>query len=365
MNHITRRLAQGTALAAIAAGIVMAGGSIANAATPHQAPAAATVHATEHAAVRARVGTTQGFNLYNYSAETLDFVKVTGSLPAPPEAPILPGQHVNFELPDPMFSNDTGTAYYNVMSPDGTQVANLKVGFSDDNTNDRGFWGYQVTDMAGNPTTGYVIPDDTQDTTLHFEDAKGSPQATQNLAAGAIAEQSVADSVCKAEQSACTFSGVKENTGWSDWKLIAQAYNGQDVAGNLNAGNSYIDQTTDTWGATVTAGGQLGPVNASVQASYSHAVTTGTQFNISQTATEQPKDTTYIWGEFWQYQDTGNMTIHLGNTTWNLPDLTYYNADNTASDPMGFQNTETAGNVMLPGNATLPNSASTPPLTSN
>jgi hypothetical protein len=356
MNRIARRLAQATAITAVAGVVTMCGAGIASAATP------TTPHPTTPDNEASPVDSTQGFNLYNYSAETLDYVKVTGKLPAPPTAPIVAGQKVNFEIPSPFWSDDTGSVYYNVMDPDGTQVANLVINFSSGQVAGAGYWNYTVTNMAGKTITTMEIPDNPDGTSLHFEDASGSPQDAQSLPAGSAAEQQMIKNLCSTGEASCKFTDVQQNEGWSDWKLVAQAYNGQSVEDQLNAGNSYIDQTTDTWGATVTAGGQLGPVNSSVQVSYQHAVTTGTQFNISQTATEPPGDTTYIWAEVWQYQDSGSMLVTLGNTTWTLPGLTYYNADNTVSDPIGFQSTSTTGQVILPGDSTLPNSASTPPL---
>jgi hypothetical protein len=346
----------GLAATLVGCALALAGGGTAMAATPN------TSHpATPHPGSTS-VGSTQGFNLYNYSAETLDYVKVTGKLGAPPTAPIVAGQKVNFEIPSPFFSDDTGSVYYNVMDPSGTQVANLVINFSSGQVAGAGYWTYTVTNMSGQALTTMEIPDNPDGTSLHFEDASGSPQDSQSLPAGSAAEQDMIKSLCSTGEASCKFADVQQNEGWSDWKLVAQAYNGQSVEDQLNAGNSYLDQTTDTWGATVTAGGQLGPVNSSVQISYQHAVTTGTQYNISQTATEPPEDTTYIWAQVWQYQDSGSMLVTLGNTTWTLPGLTYYNADNKVSDPIGFQSTNTTGQVTLPGDSTLPNPASTPPL---
>jgi hypothetical protein len=351
MNRITNRLIKGAAIAAVTGAIAMCGAGVASAATPNATTA--VTHPTTSRGVSANKGATQGFNLSNFSAETLDFVKVTGKLPAPPTAPILPGQKVNFELPDPVFGIDTGTVYYNVMGPDGTQVAKFQVGFSDDNTNGDGFWGADVTNMQGGQDTSYVVPDSTQGTNVHFEDATSSPTATQNLTAGSADEQSVIKSVCTANSGACNFSSVTQTEGWSQSKLIAEGYNGQTVEDTLTAGKSYIDQTTDTWGATVTAQGELGPITSSVEASYEHAVTTGTQLDVSDAAAILPGYTTYIWGSVYQYADTGTFVAHLGNTTWTMPGVTIYSADDTVANPLTYSTSQTAGDVILPPDSIL------------
>lgn len=129
MNHFTRRVTQGMAATAVTGGLVMGFAGVAGASTL----ATRSLAARPAAATRTNRGvapapeSTLGFNLINYSAETLDFVKTTGSLPAPPTAPLTAGQQVNFELPEPVWSDKYGSAYYNVMAADRTQIGTMRL----------------------------------------------------------------------------------------------------------------------------------------------------------------------------------------------------------------------------------------------
>jgi hypothetical protein len=116
---------------------------------------------------RTSVGSTQGFNLYNYSADTFDFVKTDGKLPAPPTGPITTATKVNFEIDSPAFSVDSGSAYYNVVAPDGSQVGTFKLTlYSNGDADFSQTWtnGYQLVGTGG-----------TGDSNIYIEDAVGSP----------------------------------------------------------------------------------------------------------------------------------------------------------------------------------------------
>jgi hypothetical protein len=235
-----------------------------------------------------------------------------------------------------------------VIGPDGAQIGTFNATLYSNGDS-------KFSDTYMNTEKLISVTATNTDDDIYIEDGVGSPNTTQNLAGGSSAEQSVISSVCDTNRGACSFSNVTETTDWSQPKLIAQGYNRQTVRDTLNAGKNYTDQTTDTWGATVTAQGELGPVTASVQASYSHAVTTGTELDVSDTATELPDYTTYIWGRVWQYVDSGTFVAHLGNTTWTMPDVTIYSADNNPDNPITFVSTQTPGDVTLPPNSVLNN----------
>lgn len=362
MNRIARATLAGAALTSLAGGAVVAGTGAANAqtTTPHQPTTPHARHVTtahtrkRSAAHRQRVtapvsslGSTIGFNLYNYSAETLDYVKTTGSLPAPPTAPITAGHRVNFELPQPVFSSDKGSAYYNVMSADGTQIGTMELDLTDPNGNGNDIWSVTYKDMDGNTlktmtTSGNPINNDG----IYVEDTVGSDASTQVLTAGSDAEQTILDSVCQTVSSACTFDATSETKSYSAPKLLAQGYNGSSEDSEITANNGYTDSTTDTWGAAITAESELGPIKASVQANYSHAVSESTDFSTSYQGAVSPGDTGYVSVEVPQYVDSGTMTIHLGNTTWTLPGITVDSA--IPGGTLMYEYSQVTGNVPQP-----------------
>jgi hypothetical protein len=354
MNRFTRRVTHGMAATAVTGGLVMGFAGVAGASTLSTPslgarPAAAT---STHRSVAPQPESTMGFNLINNSAETLDFVKTTGSLPAPPTAPLTTAQQVNFELPAPTWSYDSGTAYYNVMSPNGTQIGTLQVWMKSNQS-----WTVSFFDMNGKPMNTMTYAQGLNDNTdIYIEDAVGSPNSSQSLPAASSAEQSFLQATTQRGKGSSSFTDVTETKAWSDPTLIAQAYNGQSVADELTTGKSYTFQTTDTWGVAVTAGLEIKALSASVQLSYSHAITTGTEEDTSYQATVQPGDTTYIWGQVWQYVDTGTFKVKLGNTTWTLPGVTVYSA--VPNVALTYRSTEVSGDHPLPAGTVLQNGGS-------
>jgi hypothetical protein len=347
MNRTARLALASTALVSLTGILSTATAAAAHAQTPPtEHPVVMRHHGHHHLHQSPVLGMTQGYNLYNYSAETFDYVKTTGSLPAPPTAPLTPGHMVNFELPAPFFGNTSGSVDYNVIGPDGTQIGTLNVGMTTNLSAPGGDFGYTFSDMKGDPLTTMTIPDNTDGQTMHLEDTKGSANSTQTYAAGSAEQQTIVNSVCQTISSACTFGADSEKTGYSAPRLLAEAYNGGTEDTQVTANNGYSDSTTDTWGAAITAESEFGPIKASVQANYSHAISTSTDFSTSYQAPVQAAHTTYIWAQIPQYQDTGTFTVKLGNTTWTLPGFEVDSA--IKGDPLMYSNTQAAGDVPLP-----------------
>jgi len=350
-NRLIHNLTRG-AVAVAATGGLMAGlAGVASAAPgPAHTPQVQTGHGmvehhenlgSAHGSQHGNLRSTMGFNLYNYGADTLQFVKTDGQLPAPDTSPMTTGAQRNFELPAPIFSTASGSTYYNVDAPNGTQVGSFKITFWSG-----GQWSISQS-MTGNNKLDFVQGSDDPDD-IYVEDAVGSDNASQlqTMAPGSSAEQSFLQQTTQQGIGSSNFTDVTQTTQWSKPTLIAQAYNGQSVADELTTGKSYNFSTTDTWGVNVTAGFELKAFNASVEGTYSHGVTTGTEEDTSYQATVQPGYTSYIWGQVWQYVDDGTMVVKVGNTTWSLPGVIVYNAvPNTA---LTYSSTEASGQHLLP-----------------
>jgi hypothetical protein len=251
------------------------------------------------------------------------------------------GAKRDFEVPAPLFSTDRGSAYYNVIAPNGTQVGSFKATFWSG-----GQWDVSWS-MPANDKLEVVQGSNNVDA-LYVEDAVGSENASQpqTMSPGSSAEQSFLEQTTQQGIGSSNFTDVTQTTQWSKPTLIAEAYNGQSVADELTTGKNYTFSTTDTWGVNVSAGFELKAFNASVEGTYSHAVTTGTEEDTSYQATVQPGYTSYIWGQVWQYADDGTMVVKIGNTTWSLPGVIVYNAvPNTA---LTYSSTEASGEHLLP-----------------
>jgi hypothetical protein len=347
MAHFTRRIAQGVAVSAATGALLAALAGMAGASTLPASSAKPATATNSYSGVGSPQSTV-GFNLIDNSAETFDFVKTDGSLPAPPTAPITTGHSVNFEINGSWIHYYSGTAYYNVMNTAGAQIGTMQL-----KVDNNGGWSFSDTYSDNEKLTavaGANNPDN-----VYIDDAVGSPNTSQSLPAGSAAEQSFIQATTQLGIGSSSFGDVTQTTAWSKPTLIAQAYNAQSVSNDLTTGKSYVFQTTDTWGVAVTAGVEIKIFNASVQGSYSHAVTTGTQEDTSYQATVQPDHTTYIWGSVWQYVDTGTVTVKLGNTTWTLPGVTVYNA--VPNSALTYSSSEVQGDVPLPAGTVQDNGA--------
>ncbi|SDJ50708.1 hypothetical protein SAMN05444157_3704 [Frankineae bacterium MT45] len=340
MNETMKRLARRTgAITAITGTLAMVACGVATAATPTATPGGSSGGAQS-------VQSTQGFNVYNYSAETYKFVKVTGALPAPDEHDFTPGQKRNFEMPVEAFKHTTGEAYYDVYGPnDGPQTGTMTISLNSDDA-----WDVNFYNMDGSQNTALTVPDSLFGTTMHLEDAAWSPAAQQTFAPGSPQEQGVLQQLCQNDPSACTFKATHETVTNSSKRLLAEGYNGAPVGGGdstLTADNGYTDSTTDEWGGSVSAEASvLGMVDVQVQATYNHSVEKSTDFSTSWSIPVPPQQTGYIWAEIPQYEDTGTFTVHLGNDNWVLPGVTFDNA--VPKGVIMYSNTFANGNVPQP-----------------
>jgi hypothetical protein len=234
MNRFTRRVTQGMAATAVTGGLVMSFAGVAGASTL----AAPSLGGRTASATRANRGvapapeSTLGFNLINDSAETLNFVKTTGSLPAPPTAPLTAGQQVNFELPDPVWTDKYGSAYYNVMGANGTQIGTMRLDLDTSPSSTVTFY-----DMNGQPLTTMTCETGSNNGfDIYVEDAVGSPNTSQSLPAGSAAEQSFIQYVdtgtlnIKLGNTTWTLPGV---TVYSAVLNTALRYSSSEVTGNV------------------------------------------------------------------------------------------------------------------------------------
>ncbi|SOD72558.1 hypothetical protein SAMN05892883_1942 [Jatrophihabitans sp. GAS493] len=338
MNVNVKRLAvRSGALTAIAGTLLMVGCGVSEAATPAGTTSGGGVHAVQ---------STQGFNVYNYSAETYKFDKVTGSLPAPDTHDFMPGQKRNFEMPVEAFKHTTGEAYYTVYGPDnGPQTGTMTISLNSDDA-----WDVEFYNMDGSQNTALTVPDNPMGTTMHLEDAPWSTAAQQTFTPGSSDEQTVLQQLCENDSSACTFKATGETITRSAARLLAEGYNGAPSGGGdstLTADNGYTDTTTDEWGGSVSAEASvLGMVDVQVQATYSHSVEKSTDFSTSWSVPVPPGETGYIWAEIPQFEDTGTFTVHLGNDNWVLPGVTFDNA--VPKGVLMYSNTFASGNVPQP-----------------
>ncbi len=337
MKIVTKKLAMRSgATAALVSAVLASGCATSFAATPAATPSPSSP---------ASLTWSQGFNMTNDSAETYDFVRVTGKLPAPNTAPLLPGATDNFEIPVKVGTHQHGSAYFNVMAPGGAaQIGTLEVDLNTD-----GAWNVEYFDMSGNRSLDIIPSNDYANTHFSLLDEPGSAATNQTYTAGSAAEETALQQVCATNVTQCTFTTTSETQGYSSQKLLAEAYNsaGASSPSSLTANNGYSDATTTQWGGSATVGGSImGIVDAEVSANYSHSVEDTTDFSTSYQIPVPAGETGYIWAQIPQYIDSGTFTVHLGNTTWTMPGVQFINGD--TKGVISYSDSFAQGNVPLP-----------------
>ena len=293
---------------------------------------------------RGKLRQTEGYNVYNDSAETLVYVSTTGNVGVPPTAPMVPGSMVNLEVPATVFHDYSGHVTWNIVSPTGASVGTLVVG-----VDELGNSSEQFTATGGGTLTTMTAQGSAIDgtgETISIVDAKGSPATQTTYAPGSDAEQAALTNLCSSNPKACTFTPTAK-TNVKVPALLAEAYNGGD-AGNstLETDTGFQSATTDTWGVSLTTQVTIaGIVQVGVTANYGQSVHKDYTFQTNYSIPVAQGETGYIYGAIPKIQYTGTFTAVLGNTTFTLPGVSYL-SPNTDSI-VEYSNTSAEGNVPL------------------
>ena len=336
-----KRIARaGIAATVVGCALTLAAGGAANAATPPSHTTAPTAGARP-----SPKQITEGFDVYDYSAETLVYNGYTGSVHTPPTTPRVPGSMTNYEISASFVKTYTGDMHYLVENPQGQTVGTLDIWMDDNGDSSALFRNPDGSAM----TTMIAVGTDTNDGNgqhIYIEDAKGSPATQTTLNAGTADEQSAITSICNSGIGKCTFA-VTSETDITTPTFIDYGYNSSDSPTQANVTKTVETGTSDQWGVAVTAGGKIyGIVNASVQVSYNHTVSTSTSWQTGATYGVIGYGTGYIWADLPNYLDTGTWTAKLGNTTFTLPGVSYTNPDPKAA--IGYTTATACGDLPTP-----------------
>jgi len=345
-KSIIASLAGGVAI--VAAASLLVGIHIGGASAPSNVDFAsrqAVASSRNHdAAARGNLRASVGYNVYNDSAETLIYVKTTGSVGVPPTAPMVPGSMVNLEVESSPFEDYSGHVTWNIVSSDGASIGTVVVGVDDSGIPTAVFTTTGGGDLSQMTAQGSAMTGNGE--TISIVDAKGSPATQTTYAPGSDAEQAALTNLCSSNPKACTFTPTAK-TGVKVPALLAEAYNGGD-AGNstLETDTGFQSATTDSWGASLTTQVTIaGIVQVGVTATYGQAYTTTYTFQTNYAIPVAQGETGYIYGAIPKIQYTGTFTAVLGNTTFTLPGVSYLspNTDNIVE----YSNTSAKGNVPL------------------
>jgi hypothetical protein len=219
---------------------------------------------------------------------------------------------------------DAGGVTYSILNNDGAVVGTLSSGMHilSVNSNEVSCFGRVGTctpaadgTFHGGNTVTYLDPPGT----VH----NIPPEQSQ-------AQAATLKRFCAENNSAtCTFTPTSEQEFDSPLHQVGAAVSNKTDINQLTT--IEVEDTvgsTDSVGVEVNVGGKIfGVVNASISARYEHQWTRQHTFRQSVGVTLPPRNKCYVTVTTPMRRDTGNFTMKLGNTTWNLTGV-YFDSPN-------------------------------------
>jgi hypothetical protein len=304
--------------------------------------------------------TTDGFHVYDYSQwpiQLIDFAgEFSGGHPQLGQV-ITPGNgYHDFELTYNFATNTYGDVSYRLLNNQPGDV-HIEPTFEIGGTNTVN----AVCDLS--EPVGACTPSTSTkgQSNVYYKDAPGTvvnvPASDAQAQANVLAQQCV-----NGNASTCQFTPTGETEFDSPAHQVGRALiNNTSEEQNTTIGGSDTVGSSNSVDVGTEVGGKIaGLVSVKVSANYSHAWEQSHTFE--QTVQINCKASSKCWLSAVQpmYRDTGNFTLTLGNTTWNLPGV-YFDSP----DPSGDGAYEVNETSLTPNEkATLPKGL-TSPLTSD
>lgn len=152
-----------------------------------------------------------------------------------------------------------------------------------------------------------------------------------NLPAGqGQAQADVLNRICTAGQATCTFTPTsRDENAWTGQQQIGDAWGNERTT-------PYTKEFTASKSIELTQSVEVGAsvkltiakiFEASISAKYSTGSKTSETYTDKTTLTVQPGTMTWPVGNFPVITDTGDFTVQMGNTTWNLTGVTFTHPD--------------------------------------
>jgi hypothetical protein len=274
---------------------------------------------------------TQGFHVYDLSRYPIKLIKVTGGEfdGTPPIGSVLqPGEgYQDFEEVYKFLASDQGTAVYALVGDNGqTGWAYFNATMAVDDVN-QAFSGCTTSYGVCTPGNGL-----SSGSTLTLYDQPGT---VFDIPAGQGQAQAAALKQFCAEDNAatCTFTANSEAKIDSPSHQVGDALsNPTDEDQDTRLSTSDTVETTDSVDVGLKVGAKIaGVVEVSVEAKYGHKWTQEHTFTQDVTVHCPPHHKCWIDAVDPMLRDTGDFTMTLGNTTWQLHDVYFDSPDPNGS----------------------------------
>jgi hypothetical protein len=320
------------------------------------AVAAAAISATAAIAPPSAAAATRGFHIYNWSSYSLRLDRMDGDFSGgnPGLGSVLQpgvGYH-DFELTYNFLSPfDAGGATYSILNNDGAVVGTLSSGM-------------HILSVSSNEVSCFVrvgTCTPSTDGTFHggntvtYLDQPGSVHnipPEQSQAQLAALKQFCADN----NSATCTFTPTSEAKIESPSHVVGKPVsNTSDVEDETTLTVKDTVGTTDSVGIDVKVGGKiLGVVEASITGKYEHEWTEEHTFSQSVTVRLPPHQKCWVEATSPMLRDTGNFTMKLGNTTWNLTGVYFDTPDPNGTDELVIRCADLTASELAAGSSLGP-----------
>ena len=296
-------------LAVTLGALALAGGAAAVMAPAASASAPPAAHGGP-AATQSKVGFSSGFHIYNYTGApiTLAYINGSGNFEGrPPDGAVLnPGSYQDIEVQYRFMDPQEDMPVY--ATPNGHVNAVLDINGEGDPSVKR-----CSVDAGVCTTDGYM--------SVYFLD---SPGTVNNL--GPDQKQAQADVLkqfCDHNPAAqCQFTNVTETKDQynSAWQFFTSAENDDYTNdGQLTAGTEHTLETSQSIEISAELKVSIKEiVDMGISATYGHEWSTSHTFKTEYSHPVAPRSIGEIDGAAPVIRDTGDFTVTLGNTTWNL-----------------------------------------------
>ena len=310
-------------LAVVLGALALAGGAAAVMAPAASASAPPAAHGGP-AATQSKVGFSSGFHIYNYTSAPITLAYITGDgnfEGRPPDGAVLnPGSYQDIEVQYKFADPQEDMPVY--ATPNGHVNAVLDINGLGDPSVER------CSVDAGVCTTDGI-------TNVYFLD---SPGTVNNL--GPDQKQAQADALnqlCNAGAASCQFTPTARAHILSDPRPFGEAVeNPCDYDESFTVESEDDVSESDSVGVELTVGvGIEEIVSAEITAKYEHEWTREHKFAQTEELKVKPHTTAWYTHEAPTIRDTGNFTVTLGNTTWNLTGVYFDTPDLTDEAQLG------------------------------
>jgi hypothetical protein len=324
-------------LAAALAPVALAGGVMAPTAAAESAPAepnspAATAPAEANspaATAPTNVAFSKGFRIYNLSSHQIKLINITGDGNfdgRPADGTVLkPGEVTDVEVQVRFCCNDNDTAHFAILDANGAQIGTYDVNMHVEGAHDSSTCAASIGGCNADEKGNYGSPEPNTLVDPPGTEIPLGPDQKQ-------AQAQVLNQLCKAGAASCNFTLTKEER---------EAWSPEHQVGNtvVNHGNnpSKIDlEWDDAFDVkdSYEVGAEVGVnilelVDAKVSAKYGHEVTKSHEFKQTLDLPLDPGYKGWVTDIAPVIRDTGDFTVKLGGTTWNLTGVYFESPDPT------------------------------------